>query len=333
MYDTGIADRLRAAGLNVVEVAGWQTRGSASFGILGSLDHHTAGSRTGNAPSLTICIYGRSDLPGPLCQVLMGRDNTCYVIAAGRANHAGAGNWRGLTSNGQLSGLERENVGTTAEPWREDQTDAAARAHAALIRGRAGADMVARHAEYALPVGRKVDSHSVSGADLRRRVGDYLTKGGGTVPKPPVQTPSVEDMMPFPVIACDRDDYTGDLARFWTALLPGKIIRFAAWNPGLPEIGSNPEAREVWAPNWVYDGGVAGGVFKPVERITKDGRGNTVSGAGSVLMFDRACAAAAQFCVLVTVGQGDGADDMRLQAIQNLVESEARAEGRLPADV
>jgi len=181
MWDTGLADRLRGAGLNVVEVAGWQTRGSTTFNPYGALDHHTAGSASGNAPSLTVCIYGRTGLPGPLCQVLMGRDNTCYVIAAGRANHAGTGGWQGLAGNSSVYGIERENVGTTAEPWRPDQTDAAARAHAALIRGRAGADMVCRHAEW---TSRKVDTHSVHGPTLRAMVDDYLTKGGsGPLPK------------------------------------------------------------------------------------------------------------------------------------------------------
>lgn len=58
MRDTGIADRLRDEGLHVVEVAGWQTRGNSSFNPRGSVDHHTAGPRSGNAPSLGICING-----------------------------------------------------------------------------------------------------------------------------------------------------------------------------------------------------------------------------------------------------------------------------------
>lgn len=185
--DTGIAARLRAAGLNVHEVAGWQDRGSADFNPRGSVDHHTAGPRVGNAPSLNICINGRTGLPGPLCHVLIGRDNTCFVIAAGRANHAGTGGWRGLSGNSSVYGIERENVGTTAEPWRADQTDVAARAHAALVRGRAGADMVCGHREWA-PT-RKVDAHSVNYAAFRQTVKDYLSKQGGTVPEPdpPVQ--------------------------------------------------------------------------------------------------------------------------------------------------
>ena len=44
MRDLGIADRLRAAGLRVIEVAGWQTAGSDSFdpGGVGQPPHRRA---------------------------------------------------------------------------------------------------------------------------------------------------------------------------------------------------------------------------------------------------------------------------------------------------
>lgn len=166
-YDTGIAARLRAAGLKVVEVQGWQTRGSSSFSPKGSVDHHTAGGRSGNAPSLGICTNGRSDLPGPLCNVLIGRDNTCYVIAAGRANHAGSGGWQGLSGNSSMYGIERENVGTSAEPWRPDQTETAARAHAALLSWKSNynSTTTCMHKEWA-PT-RKSDAHTITGPQLR----------------------------------------------------------------------------------------------------------------------------------------------------------------------
>lgn len=186
--DTGIADRLRAAGLKVVEIDGWKTRGSSTFSPKGSVDHHTAGGRSGNAPSLGICINGRSDLPGPLCNVLIGRDGTCYVIAAGRANHAGAGGWRGLTGNSSMFGIERENVGTTAEPWTPQQTEIAQRAHAALIRGIKNPvpELVCEHKEWA-PT-RKSDAHTITGATMRDGVHRFLLG--------PNPTPSGDDDMP-----------------------------------------------------------------------------------------------------------------------------------------
>lgn len=193
--DTGIADRLRGAGLKVVEVDGWQSRGANTLSARGSIDHHTAGPAKGNAPSLNICIYGRHDLPGPLCNVLIARDNTCFVVASGRANHAGTGDWNGLRGNSQVYGIERENTGyatgTKAEPWRPDQTDTAAKAHAALIRGKADASMVCRHQEWTK---RKIDTHTLSGDELRRLVGQYL----GVAPIPPPTHPSPSPDEPSP---------------------------------------------------------------------------------------------------------------------------------------
>lgn len=179
--DIGLANRLRDAGLRVVEVAGWQTRGSASFHPRGSVDHHTAGGASGNAPSLSICIYGRSGLPGPLCNVLIGRDNTCYVIAAGRANHAGRGGWNGMSGNSSVYGIERENVGyNSREPWRTDQTETAARAHASF--GVAPGN-VCEHKEW---TSRKIDAHTIKGVDMRALVAHYQ----GTTSPPPKPTPT-----------------------------------------------------------------------------------------------------------------------------------------------
>lgn len=171
--DTLIAQRLRDRGLTVIEVAGWQTRGDTAFAPQGSVDHHTAGPRKGNAPSLRICVDGRSDLPGPLCHVLVARDLTCFVIAAGRANHAGRGGWKGLAGNTSVYGVERENVGTSAEPWTPGQTAHAAKVHAALISrfDTPNPALVCRHAEWTT---RKIDTHSITGALLRASVADEL---------------------------------------------------------------------------------------------------------------------------------------------------------------
>jgi hypothetical protein len=171
--DLNLATKLRAAGLRVVEVNGWRTRGADTFNPRGLVWHHTAGARTGNAPSLGLCIRGRSDLPGPLCNVLIGRDATCYVVAAGRANHAGAGGWEGLRGNSSVYGVEIENVGTAAEPWSVPVLDAAARVAAALAPPR----LCAMHKEWA--PGRKVDMHTVSGADLRGRTAQVLARPAG----------------------------------------------------------------------------------------------------------------------------------------------------------
>lgn len=166
--DTGIANRLRSAGLRVIEVDAWQTRGSTDFDPRGSVNHHTAGPSSGATPSLNTCIHGRPDLAGPLCNVFQSREpdgrDIAYVVAAGRANHAGEGGWNGLTGNRSMYGLEVEHTGTSALP--QGRIDISAAIHAAMF----GGDVanVCQHYEWTT---RKIDAATnVSGDDFRKRV-------------------------------------------------------------------------------------------------------------------------------------------------------------------
>src|ERR1700682_5617670 len=109
---TWLPDVLKAAGLKVALVDGWENRGARDVGtIFGVLGHHTVGPRTGNMPSLNTLIKGRPDLPGPLAQLGLGRDGTYFVITAGRANHAGKGSFQGVSGNRRFIGIEAENGG------------------------------------------------------------------------------------------------------------------------------------------------------------------------------------------------------------------------------
>jgi hypothetical protein len=157
---TWLAEILEAAGLKVAEVPGWRTRGRGEMGTVQSvMCHHTAGPATGNMPSLGLVTNGRPDLAGPLAQLCLGRDGTYYVVAAGRANHAGAGNWRGLTNgNWEFIGIEAENTGVAGDDWPAVQMDAYCRGAAALLRKLGSpARLCCGHKEYALPAGRKTD--------------------------------------------------------------------------------------------------------------------------------------------------------------------------------
>lgn len=178
---TWLADVLRDAGLEVVEEPGWQSRGRGDIGaIKGVLCHHT-GSRSGNAPSIKLVTDGRSDLPGPLSQLVLARDGTFHVIAAGRCNHAGAGRWQGLTAgNSHLIGVEAENDGL-GEAWPDGQLDAYARGVAAILK-HVGADdvMAIGHREWALPKGRKIDP-TFDMVEFREDVEAHM---GGTQPPP-----------------------------------------------------------------------------------------------------------------------------------------------------
>jgi hypothetical protein len=152
---TDIATALKAGGLLVAEHPGWLTRGSSDFDPYGVMCHHTAGPAQGDAPSLNVCINGRSDLPGPLANIVLARSGVCHVIAAGRANHAGAGSWQGVTGNRRYFGIEAENTGV-GEPWPAGQVDAYVKACAVLLKlvGRDESWCVG-HKEYA-PT-RKID--------------------------------------------------------------------------------------------------------------------------------------------------------------------------------
>ena len=191
---TWLPEVLEDAGLKVAEQPGWRTRGRGDVGtIRGVICHHTAGPLTGNMPSLDLVTNGRADLGGPLAQLCLGRDGTYFVVAAGRANHAGAGNWQGIaTGNSSFIGIEAENTGLTsgpkAEPWPEVQMDAYRRGVAAILK-KIGADpiMCCGHREYALPAGRKPDP-TFDMAAFRAAVGAIM---GGTAPAP-VLIPAVD---------------------------------------------------------------------------------------------------------------------------------------------
>jgi hypothetical protein len=164
---------LRDYGLKVEEVANWQTRGHGDVKkIRGVLCHHTAGALKGNAPSLKICTEGRPDLPGPLSQLVLGRDGTFYMVAAGLAYHAGKGSYLGVTSgNSSFIGIEAENTGLANDnPWPEIQMSAYANGVAAILQHiGAGAVWAPGHLEYALPLGRKSDP-SFSVGDRKARL-------------------------------------------------------------------------------------------------------------------------------------------------------------------
>jgi hypothetical protein len=126
------AQILRDAGLKVVEIPGWTTRGrpesTGGFAPVGVLNHHTGASALGRAVAWVMeyvrwmFFIGRpSDgLPPPLCNMALGRDGTVYLGAAGRANHAGKARARGTVAAGDGNrlyvGVEWLLSGTEAIP-------------------------------------------------------------------------------------------------------------------------------------------------------------------------------------------------------------------------
>lgn len=194
---TWLPDVLLTAGLKVSPVKDWQTRGRGDVGrIFGVICHHTAGPKVGNMPSLRTLIDGRPDLKGPLAQLGLARDGTYFVIAAGRANHAGRGSFKGVVNgNSNFIGIEAENTGLANDrPWPDVQLDAYHRGVAAILTHiRQGSDFCAGHKEYALPTGRKDDPNIAAGPPLDMdafRTSVAAIMNGAT--PPPVLIPAAE---------------------------------------------------------------------------------------------------------------------------------------------
>lgn len=158
-----LADVLRAAKLEVIEEPGWQARGHGdmSHHPLGVLCHHTACAKgAADIPSLDTVLHGRPALPGPLCNLLLGRSGTWHCIAAGLAYHAGLGAADFLpkhnVGNFYMIGIEAENDGLSDEAWAETELESYARGCAAILKHLGlGAARCVGHKEYA-PT-RKID--------------------------------------------------------------------------------------------------------------------------------------------------------------------------------
>ncbi|WP_235900638.1 peptidoglycan recognition protein family protein [Lolliginicoccus suaedae] len=135
---TWLADALRAEGLRTIEHDGWRTRGHGAFrDIRGVMAHHTAG---GTPNDWRVVLEGRPDLPGPLSNLVLEKDGTFRVIAAGVCWHAGRGNWPGWPANNanfHVLGIEAVSSGRPDSQgrydWTVEQLDAYARGCAVLV--------------------------------------------------------------------------------------------------------------------------------------------------------------------------------------------------------
>ena len=159
MYLTDLADVLRAEGLPVKEVTGWKTRGRRGGeqmdGVRAIICHHTAGPATGESPSRGVVTYGRPGLGGPLSQMYLSRSGVWHVVAAGKANHAGAVSNVDY-SNAYAIGVEAEATGT--DEWPPDQYVSYAHGVAALVNHwKLSTSTVLGHKEVGVPLGRKSD--------------------------------------------------------------------------------------------------------------------------------------------------------------------------------
>lgn len=170
---------LAAAGVPFVEVDenpndytganDWRTRGrplsTGEFDPAGVLCHHTASpAGTSDQTDINVILWGNGDAPGPISQLYIGRSTTVYILAAGRANHAGKATipfYAGgqcTDGNARLIGIEVGNAGD-GEPWSDGLCSIYARVVNALITHYGwGIDRVLLHATTGPPCGNhKID--------------------------------------------------------------------------------------------------------------------------------------------------------------------------------
>lgn len=197
---TDLADKLRSYTgpggykLKVVEIAGWKTRGYAGqslYRVDGHIFHHTASNQSSglDAVTLNLCVNGRSDLPGPLCQLLLGRSGTVYVIAGGLANHAGPGSVGGSyrdVGNYYFLGTEMESDGVSND-WTPAQLEAMPHLGAAIEIGYGNGNTEdfyqVGHKEYS-SMG-KIDPSFIDLNKLRDTINSYIISvKSGKIQKP-----------------------------------------------------------------------------------------------------------------------------------------------------
>lgn len=181
------ADEFRAAGLKVVEVQGWKNRGrpasTGHFDPKGAhTTHHTGvtSSASNPAPGLSVLISGRSGLPGPLCHHAVAYDGTVYVIAAGRANHAGRIGKSGVPGmpyggDGNAHAMGNEVITDGTQPMPRAQQEAVALV-AAVVLLHWSRNQTWAHRHQDISATGKWDIGQWTTAFLRERVKDSIHK-------------------------------------------------------------------------------------------------------------------------------------------------------------
>jgi hypothetical protein len=118
-----LLDVLTDAGLTVVPVPGWRTRGGETFEPIGVTWHATAGSGSAQ-DEVDVLLHGSTTAPPPIAQLMIYRDGVVYLVGAGRCNHNLTG-WDGPNKglgNTALLGIEMANNNLT-DPWPDAQLD------------------------------------------------------------------------------------------------------------------------------------------------------------------------------------------------------------------
>lgn len=271
---SNLAKDLRKYGLTVVEVDGAANRGYAGQDmqeLLGVLWHHTATPRSNyllsDSPTLNLCINGRSDLPGPLCQLVLGRSGTVYFIAAGVGNHAGRGGGAfGIPrdmGNHHLIGIEMESSGIAPFDWTDDQKRVAPYLGAALALifwpNKDHAQL--GHSEYSSegkidPAGWPGEMNGLR-ASINAKIAE-MQKGSTPAPVPvpakPAPLPGGK-FVPDPHWLVEKGETMGQIAK-WAGYSVDALAKFN----GIKNVNVIKVGERIWSPagaidTWIVDPG------------------------------------------------------------------------------
>lgn len=180
--------RLRAEGLAVPEMAGWESRGGAISLVNFLVWHATAtGTNWTDEKLRNLLRDGRADLDGPLSQFGLERDGELPIIAAGRANHNGYGE-----GGNQTWAVEAAN-NNLGEPWSAAMIDVWVRASAVicLYLRKDPAKFVRAHKE--TDPRRKTDPVGLPMANMRAYISLHMLRMSGITgtPEPVKLNPSI----------------------------------------------------------------------------------------------------------------------------------------------
>ncbi|GIF72030.1 golvesin C-terminal-like domain-containing protein [Asanoa siamensis] len=180
-----LLDVLRGAGVTVVVEGDWLNRyRPGSFDPIGVLWHHTAATSSASNPhpALNVCINGRSDLAGPLCQALVDYHGVFHLISAGRCNHAGASRGSGPIPAGDGNTLM---IGWEIDYNGVNQSMTSAQYNASIAATAAVLTRLGRNSSYArghreTSTTGKIDPSFIDLDVMRADVAARMSGGGGT---------------------------------------------------------------------------------------------------------------------------------------------------------
>jgi len=179
-----LVDVLRGAGVQVVIEGNWLNRmRPGSFDPIGVLWHHTAATSSASNPhpALNVCINGRPDLAGPLCQALVDYHGVFHVISAGRCNHAGASRGSGPIPAGDgntlMIGWEIDYNGVNQQMTAAQYNASVAATAAVLTRLGRDASYARGHRETSTT--GKIDPSFIDLNTMRSDVAARMSGGGG----------------------------------------------------------------------------------------------------------------------------------------------------------